>query len=91
VQYRVWFWYTEVGYCSSITCSAACGGWVDLTECGLPSTCAAGDRRYFGGCCAGDDLSGVQCTPVREVTTEFSGGLLLSWEREVCGCGRRSF
>jgi hypothetical protein len=39
-----------VGYCSDVTCSAACGGWLALTECGLPSTCAVGDRRYSGGC-----------------------------------------
>lgn len=39
---------------------------------------------------AGDDLSGVQCAPVGAVATEFSGGLLRSWEREVCYCGRRS-
>jgi hypothetical protein len=39
---------------------------------------------------AGDDLSGVQCAPVGEVATVFAGGLLQSWGREVCGCGRRS-
>jgi hypothetical protein len=82
---HVWCWCAAVGYCSVVTCSAACGGWVALRVYGSQSTCAVRERRYSGDwvvrCCSVAQGEFWWRTKRRTVLLRWRGGCCITGYR----------